>query len=235
MKKVFLLTVSFMLFSDIMFAQENNRDIVYLKNGSVIKGQIIEQVPNKTMTIQTSDGSTFVCSINDVKKIAKESALIKKIEKTEKNKSSKKNRFSYCSFNVGGVCGIEGNEKGLGLTLNLVELNIASNNGWGGTFKWGANGFSNVGIGYLFIGPSYSLNHTGRTGTIRFLWGRGVFSTMGNYGQRYNLGAEYAIDLGYTTRFFTQKRFNMTMATDFYLIDPDRVYLNLTIGFAYSW
>jgi len=35
-------------------------DVVYLKNGSVITGSIIEQIPNETIKIQTRDGSVFV-------------------------------------------------------------------------------------------------------------------------------------------------------------------------------
>jgi hypothetical protein len=48
------------------------QDVVYLKNGSVIKGLIIEQVPNESLKIQTADGSIFVYEMNQVAKIAKE-------------------------------------------------------------------------------------------------------------------------------------------------------------------
>ena len=39
---------------------QNNEDVVYLKNGSVIRGVIIEQVPYQTLKIQTKDGNIFV-------------------------------------------------------------------------------------------------------------------------------------------------------------------------------
>ncbi len=48
------------------------QDVVYLKNGSVIKGMIIEQVPNESIKIQTADGSVFVYEMAQVTKIAKE-------------------------------------------------------------------------------------------------------------------------------------------------------------------
>ena len=48
------------------------QDVVYLKNGSIIRGTIIEQVPNKSLKIKTNDGSVFVYEINDVEKITKE-------------------------------------------------------------------------------------------------------------------------------------------------------------------
>lgn len=48
------------------------QDVVYLKNGSIIKGLIIEQVPNESLKIQTADGSIFVYEMDQVAKIAKE-------------------------------------------------------------------------------------------------------------------------------------------------------------------
>jgi hypothetical protein len=47
-------------------------DVVYLKNGSVIRGLIMEQIPNETLKIQTADGSLFVYKMEEVVKITKE-------------------------------------------------------------------------------------------------------------------------------------------------------------------
>ncbi len=47
-------------------------DVVYLKNGSVIKGLILEQIPNVTIKIQTKDGSVFVYKMDEIEKITKE-------------------------------------------------------------------------------------------------------------------------------------------------------------------
>jgi len=47
-------------------------DVVYLKNGGVIKGMIIEQVPNVQVKIQTKDGSIFVHKMDEIEKITKE-------------------------------------------------------------------------------------------------------------------------------------------------------------------
>lgn len=47
-------------------------DVVYLKNGSIVRGTIIEQIPNESIKIETSDGSIFVFKMSDVAKIAKE-------------------------------------------------------------------------------------------------------------------------------------------------------------------
>jgi hypothetical protein len=47
-------------------------DVVYLKNGSIIRGMVVETIPNETVKIRTSDGSIFVYSLDEVEKITKE-------------------------------------------------------------------------------------------------------------------------------------------------------------------
>lgn len=47
-------------------------ETVHLKNGSMIRGVIIEQIPEKTLKIQTADGSIFVYSYSEIAKITKE-------------------------------------------------------------------------------------------------------------------------------------------------------------------
>jgi TM2 domain-containing membrane protein YozV len=54
------------------FAQTSLQDVVYLKNGSIIRGDIIEMVPGETVKIMTSDGSVFVHDYADVQKFTKE-------------------------------------------------------------------------------------------------------------------------------------------------------------------
>lgn len=71
MKKL-LLSLVLALSSLVMFAQNNMHEVVYLKNGSVIKGVILEQVPNESIKVQTADGSIFVYPMADVEKISKE-------------------------------------------------------------------------------------------------------------------------------------------------------------------
>ena len=48
------------------------QDVVYLKDGSIIRGVIIEQVPNKTVKLKTSEGNIFVYKIEDIEKMTKE-------------------------------------------------------------------------------------------------------------------------------------------------------------------
>lgn len=48
------------------------QDVVYLKNGSVIKGSVIEMVPNQSIKVQTADGSLFVYQMNEVDRIERD-------------------------------------------------------------------------------------------------------------------------------------------------------------------
>ncbi len=71
MRKVLILMIALFSFSAYSIAQ-NYTEVVYLKNGSIIKGIIVEQIPNKSVKIQTADGSLFVYNLSEVEKITKE-------------------------------------------------------------------------------------------------------------------------------------------------------------------
>jgi hypothetical protein len=66
--------IFFFVLSMASFAQQNYDDVVYLKNGSVIRGVIIEQVPNVSLKLQTKDGNIFVYKMEEVEKMTKEQA-----------------------------------------------------------------------------------------------------------------------------------------------------------------
>lgn len=59
-------------------------DIIYLKNGTIIKGVIIEQIPGESLTIETIEGNKIVCSFDDITKILKEKVVEKEVEKKVK-------------------------------------------------------------------------------------------------------------------------------------------------------
>ena len=61
---IFIATVS-------LFAQKL-QETIYLKNGSVIRGTVIEQIPGESMKIKTRDGSIFVYKVTEIEKITKE-------------------------------------------------------------------------------------------------------------------------------------------------------------------
>ena len=69
--KYFLIATLF-FFTSIAFAQNNLEDVIYLKNGSVYRGLIIEQVPNLSYKIQIAGGSIISVTLTEIEKITKE-------------------------------------------------------------------------------------------------------------------------------------------------------------------
>ncbi|MBP5708974.1 MAG: hypothetical protein J6W61_04325 [Bacteroidales bacterium] len=70
MKKLLVLFIG-LLFGATILAQSTS-DVVYLKNGSIIKGNVSNVIPNETVTIQTSDGNIFVLNMSEVTQISHE-------------------------------------------------------------------------------------------------------------------------------------------------------------------
>ena len=71
MRKILLVLFGILGFSVLSIAQ-NYREVVYLKNGSIIKGIIIEQTPNMSLKIKTADGSIFAYQMDEIEKMTKE-------------------------------------------------------------------------------------------------------------------------------------------------------------------
>ena len=73
--RLILLSVLLILSVAIMVAQTVYRDVVYLKNGNVIKGTIVETIPEKSIKIETADGNLFVYNMSDIEKLTKEAVV----------------------------------------------------------------------------------------------------------------------------------------------------------------
>ena len=56
------------------FAQNDLQDVVYLKNGGITRGTLIELVPDQHIKIQTVDGNVFVYQMSEIEKYVKEPA-----------------------------------------------------------------------------------------------------------------------------------------------------------------
>jgi len=61
------------------FGQSNYQEVVYLKNGSIIRGVIIEQIPDKYIKIETADKNVFVFKMDEIAKLTKENITKDKI------------------------------------------------------------------------------------------------------------------------------------------------------------
>tara|TARA_R110002033_G_C3850923_1_gene235629 strand:+ start:147 stop:830 length:684 start_codon:yes stop_codon:yes gene_type:complete len=84
MTQKLILTFLLVLFSTLNIKAQSANDIVYLKDGSIIKGTIMEMNPSENLKIKTSDGSIFVYQMSEVQKIEKVEDVAK-IIKTKSN------------------------------------------------------------------------------------------------------------------------------------------------------
>ena len=48
------------------------QDVVYLHDGSIIRGMIVEQIPNESLLIRTADGSQYRITMDRVERITRE-------------------------------------------------------------------------------------------------------------------------------------------------------------------
>lgn len=71
MKKYLLLFV-LGLVTTFSFGQNNYQDVVHLKNGRTVRGIIIEQVPNKSIKIETADKTVLAFQLDEIEKFTKE-------------------------------------------------------------------------------------------------------------------------------------------------------------------
>lgn len=69
--KRFVLFISVLLSAGSLLAQ-STVETVYLKNGGLVKGEIIEQVPGQSVKVRTKDGNIFVYQMDEVERIMKE-------------------------------------------------------------------------------------------------------------------------------------------------------------------
>lgn len=71
MKNKLLIIIAVFISVTALSAQQYS-EIMILNNGSIIKGVVVEQIPNESYKIETADGSQFVYQWSDVSKIMKE-------------------------------------------------------------------------------------------------------------------------------------------------------------------
>lgn len=76
MKRLILLFILVLFTSGYaVHSQTPLQEVVYLKNDSMIRGTVIEQVPGQSLKIQTADRSIFVYRMDEVEKITKENPI----------------------------------------------------------------------------------------------------------------------------------------------------------------
>lgn len=85
------------------FAQNDRVDAVYLKDGSIIRGTILEQVPNVSLKIETRDGSVFVLEFSRILKIQKERVSVAQRDGESAGSSGSARARLWSSVGAGGL------------------------------------------------------------------------------------------------------------------------------------
>lgn len=75
--KKYLFLIIVMLSASTVFTQSQYEDVVYLKNGSIIRGVITEQIPNESIKIEISNGSIFVYRMDEIERIVREPVQVR--------------------------------------------------------------------------------------------------------------------------------------------------------------
>lgn len=134
----YLLLILLFSFSLVSFAQVAYKDVIYLKNGSIVKGIIIEFVPAKSYTIKTADGSIFVYQVTEILKIAKEEI------KTEENNNASSGSDTFSKGYRGIIEGGGGAKTG---KYGLNSTNFAFSNG----YQFNPNLYAGVALGLNYF------------------------------------------------------------------------------------
>ena len=81
---------------DDALAQQITEDVVYLKDGSIIRGIIVEQIPNKSLRIRTQGGVEIKFKMSDVLQITKALPM--------SQLGSSKEKSSLTAFTLSALC-----------------------------------------------------------------------------------------------------------------------------------
>ena len=116
-------------------AQTLYEDVIYLKNGSILHGIIIEQIPNRSFTILTKDENTFVCKIEEIERITKEEIESPATLKYNRIKKQGYKNITEASLGISSNVGVQtinsylfknGLSVGLGIGYNVDKSNNLS-------------------------------------------------------------------------------------------------------------
>ena len=237
MKKIIFLFLALLLTATVSAQQNNLVDVVYLKNGSIIRGVIIEQVPNELIKLQTADGNLFVYQTSEIEKIIKETPTNQSQNTFALREKSLNQRRGYIGLSVGPSFAVgDYSDLPVGAVLNLVDFGYLFSDNIGIAGKWFGTGYSeddvSLGIGGLLAGLlastpiSPKINLEGKV-----LIGFSVFTLDDGY-ETITSDPYFAYDIGVGLRFNTSDKVSLLLNAD-YLGADDYNSINLSFGVAY--
>lgn len=143
-----------------LYAQQY-QDVIYLKNGGLIRGIIIEQIPYVSIKIQTKDGNIFVYKLDEIERITKETIKDAAVAPTSKKKdpvlASGLSCLGGCLIDVPGLGQFYNGDYSKGAMFTIASLSGV------GLALWGAYGFEDepeIGLSLILSGSVISLVST---------------------------------------------------------------------------
>jgi len=176
MKKHVLLS-TFLIIIGLNLSAQKTKDVLYLKNGSIINGKLIEIKEDK-YKMKASDGSIFICNIEEVDRFAKESPAFG---------GRKSGGFSF-ALEAGILSGAQHTTYPASFSFNMLAGFIAK-----------TKNIVSFGSGVEFLGKSYTplfieykrIIFDRKTAPFVFLRGGGVVHIGGADSNSYDYSYDY--------------------------------------------
>lgn len=228
--KKYLALLLFALITTVSFGQSNYQDVVYLKNGSIIRGVIIEQVPNKSIKIETADRNVFVYQMEEIEKITKETFDSKK---SDFNSSSDR-RKGFIGLSLGAsipVGDFADKSDGLaktGIQLNLINFGYLFSENFGITATWfgaanplDADGYDPWSYGGIMAGPLLSFPLSQKVEwDFRPMIGYSV-TTLPDIGYGTEQASSFALNIGTVFRVNVGSKMALLLSADYFSTKPE--------------
>ena len=235
MKKYLILVISIMI-SVVGFGQSNYQEVVYLKSGEIIKGVIIEEIPNKSIKIENSEGVIFEYRMNEIEKFGKEKlpSTVSKTNITKKGSGFIGITFGasiptgYFSFQTDGMAN-------LGYQLNGIEFGylFSKHIGVSATVFVAENPIRIDSInpwryGSLMIGPLFSLKIINKlTLAVKPMIGYSL-STVPDLRDGAEEASAVSYGVGANLRYNLNKHISLLLSSDYYYSEPSFKYYHFS-------
>ena len=155
-----------------LFAQPLE-DVVYLKDGTIVRGTIIEQIPGESLKIQTQGGSVFLYTLDEIAKIVKEPVLEPEVKaEPDPKPEDPTDEAKESMLEMQGQVRVKKKEPWLAFALSLVMPGAGqfyNDQYTKGVVQLGAVA---AGAGLVFIGvrDNYKAYQTRADGSVHYPW-----------------------------------------------------------------
>ncbi|MEI2675071.1 MAG: hypothetical protein V9F05_13600 [Chitinophagaceae bacterium] len=130
--KTLFATFILIILSYTVIGQNNIEDVVYLKNGSIIRGLVLETIPNQTVKIQTVDRNIFVFQMSEVEKITKEEKPNTTAPNSSMSTETTDNRMEVAQAYMSNI--ISNESIGILKVITFTKMNAVEMNNFGVSF-----------------------------------------------------------------------------------------------------